>query len=259
MQKIENIAYAPEYGFRGEADLWLPEKPEGAKTVLLIHGGGWNAMDRFAFEPVARLMVELGLAVFNINYRLLDDAPWPACGEDCLRAGGFLLEAKHPEMGQLDLDKIIVAGGSAGGHLAMMTGFRLSPERVSAVISMAGPADFVQRFTEDKDLAERISAFFDNEDFTEADLREASPVTYINANTPSLYCLQSINDRLVLPAQSAAAVRAGQEAGIEAELIEFDGPGDSHGFWLEGETDWSKRKFDPGFEKVLRDVIAKIK
>lgn len=50
-------------------------------------------MDRFAFNPIARLFTEFGMAVFNINYRLLDDAPWPACGDDCLYAGQFLLDA----------------------------------------------------------------------------------------------------------------------------------------------------------------------
>lgn len=259
MQKIEKILYAPEYGFRGEADLWLPERPAEAKAVLLIHGGGWNAMDRFAFEPVARLMVEMGLAVFNINYRLLDDAPWPACGDDCIRAGKFLLEANHPEMKQLDLDKIIVAGGSAGGHLAMMTGLRLPEERVSAIISMAGPADLLKRFTENKDLKGRLPIFFGKEDFTEKDLMAASPVSYINADSPDLYCLQSVNDQLVVPAQSESAVAKSQSCGTKAELIEFDGPGDSHGFWQEGESDWSKRKFDPGFEQVLREVIEKVR
>ena len=40
MKKIEDIDYDQTHGFRGQADLWLPDKPAGAKVVLLIHGGG---------------------------------------------------------------------------------------------------------------------------------------------------------------------------------------------------------------------------
>jgi hypothetical protein len=47
--------------------------------------------------------------------------------------------------------------------------------------------------------------------------------------------------------------------GEKAEMIQFDGPGNAHGFWLEGAADWSERKFSPGFEKELISIIKKVK
>ena len=258
MKKIKDIDYDRTHGFRGQADLWLPDEPEGSKAVLLIHGGGWNAMDRFAFNPIAYLFTEMGLAVFNINYRLLDDAPWPACGDDCLRAGKYLLDARHPEMKQLKLDQIIIAGGSAGGHLAMMTGFRLPTKRVAAIISIAGPSDFSTHFTKYKPLQDQ-KLFLNNARHSKTDLLEVSPLTYINSNQPCLYCVHSVNDQLILPMQSRIAVEKSQSCGLKAELLEFNGPGKAHGFWRDGEEKQSQRELTSEFEMVLRDVITKVK
>ncbi|HHV95007.1 MAG TPA: alpha/beta hydrolase [Clostridiaceae bacterium] len=141
MKRINNISYADKNGFRGLGDLFLPDNQEGAPVALVIHGGSWNAMDKTSITPLAILIAECGYAVFNINYRLLDDAPWPACGDDCIAAANFLLQAVHPVIKQLDHSKIVVAGASAGGHLALWTGLHLPPENVRAIISIAGPAD----------------------------------------------------------------------------------------------------------------------
>lgn len=59
---VRDIAYAPENGAFGLCDLWLPAspQPDGAAlpsgqppVVLLIHGGGWSALDRASVAGIA--------------------------------------------------------------------------------------------------------------------------------------------------------------------------------------------------------------
>ena len=69
-------------------DLFLPAKvtPE-TPFVLNIHGGGWSAMSRKDAAGVSAFLVEMGCAVYSIDYRLASkENPWPACGDDCLKA-----------------------------------------------------------------------------------------------------------------------------------------------------------------------------
>ena len=56
VETVADIAYAPDHGFRGLGDLYLPAEPEGATAALVIHGGGWNAMDKQGLAGVAELL-----------------------------------------------------------------------------------------------------------------------------------------------------------------------------------------------------------
>ena len=63
MKVIDHISYRKENGFRGLGDLYLPDTvtPETG-AALLIHGGGWSALDKSSFAGVALwLCQELGI------------------------------------------------------------------------------------------------------------------------------------------------------------------------------------------------------
>ena len=194
MKKIADVVYAPQHGERGLGDLYLPEECQGAPVALAIHGGGWNAMDKYSWSGVAEFMCRQGFAVYNINYRLLDVAPWPACGDDCLAAAEFLLAAGHEAMQPLDCSEVTIIGGSAGGHLTLMTGLRLPQENVRAMIAVSAPGDLLWR-------AENVSRdfggkFFDTDgEVTDQMLRDASVNKYVTAGAPPVLCVHSTNDK----------------------------------------------------------------
>ena len=166
------LCYNPAAGERGLGDLYLPEHPEHAPVALTIHGGGWSAQDKSSFCGVSQFIASLGWAVFNINYRLTTIAPWPACGDDCLMAAKFLLDGEVPEFAGLDRCKLLICGGSAGGHLALMTGLRLPPNRVAGIISISG----IDELTSDFALHSfRYEPFFGGEP-TEEKQTEANPI-----------------------------------------------------------------------------------
>jgi acetyl esterase/lipase len=226
---IRNIAYAPEHGFRGEADLYLPADTADATCLLVIHGGGWRAMDRFRFNTVCEMLAQDGYAALNANYRLTGDDPWPACGDDCVRAAQFLLAGGHPAMAPLDRRRIVVLGASAGGHLALMTGLQLPPERVAGIVDIAGPADLTTFW--DVHGPERFGHLFGTPHATPAMLEAASPVTYVTETAPPLLCVHSGNDRLVPLSQSELIAEAYAEHGRSCEIHEYPGEGQAHGIW----------------------------
>ena len=79
MKVISNLIYNESYGEFGLGDLYLPDQvTEKTPLALTIHGGGWQAMDKYSFSGVAEFLCGLGFAVYNIHYRLVCEKPWPA-------------------------------------------------------------------------------------------------------------------------------------------------------------------------------------
>jgi acetyl esterase/lipase len=259
MQRFDDIAYAPANGFRGLADLFLPDQPGAAPSALVIHGGGWNAMDRTSLTPVAMLMAECGYAALNINYRLLDDAPWPACGKDCVAGGQFLLDANHEALRQLDVSRIVVIGASAGGHLALWAGLSLPADRVKGIISIAGPADLPRRWRKSTS-SETWKKFLGSEDVTAEKLLAASPVSLVHPHAPPLLCIHSTNDELVSIEQSEAILEAYRKVGAQARLASFSGPGKYHGIWKDGsgEVDLADRVLVSQVKTAVREFLKKL-
>ena len=141
---LSDIPYAPELGKSGLGDLYLPDGWNAdTPVVLAIHGGGWVNGNRYSWSGVADYFCrELGMAVFNVEYRLLNDTcKWPACGDDCLAAARYLLGREFQSRYGLKPKRIWTCGGSAGGHLALWTGLSLPADQVAGVISISGIAD----------------------------------------------------------------------------------------------------------------------
>ncbi|NLX57553.1 MAG: alpha/beta hydrolase fold domain-containing protein [Phycisphaerae bacterium] len=233
MKRIAGIAYAPEHGERGTGDLYLPEGAGKTPVAMAIHGGGWNAMDKGSWAGVAEFMCEQGYAVFNINYRLLDTAPWPACGDDCLAAAKFVLEGGHEALAPLDRKGgLVIIGGSAGGHLTLMTGLRLAKGQCRGMVNVSGPTDFHIKIAEGR--REQLQQFFGAETITEQMLYAASPVSYVKPWSPPLLCTHSVHDKLVSIEHSRQMIKFYHEVHARAELYAYAGPGEQHGIWIEG-------------------------
>ena len=119
-----HIAYGPDVLQFGE--LWLPKSGGAHPVIVMIHGGCWRA-DLPGLELQASLSQALaarGWAVWNLEYRRIGHAggAYPgtfvdiALGVDALRG---LAKANH-----LDLNRVVIMGHSAGGHLSTWAGAR---------------------------------------------------------------------------------------------------------------------------------------
>ncbi|MDE1938686.1 MAG: alpha/beta hydrolase [Alphaproteobacteria bacterium] len=128
---LPDVTYATLMGFRPlTLDLYLPpaakRKPGGDPVVLYIHGGGWvtgHSRQSGAFvnwPGVLATLAARGYVVASLNYRLSGEARFPAAEQD-IKASLRWLRA-HADKYGIDKSKALVWGGSAGGHLAALTG-----------------------------------------------------------------------------------------------------------------------------------------
>ncbi len=143
---LRDLAYASPGGKPLLLDLHLPEKGGGPWPVVVwVHGGGWNAGSKE--KCPATWLVTNGFAVASINYRLTQEAQWPAQIEDCRAAVRWL--RTNAKQHQLDPDHMGAWGSSAGGHLVALMGTLPLPgdeevsSRVQAVCDWFGPSDLL--------------------------------------------------------------------------------------------------------------------
>jgi acetyl esterase/lipase len=153
-------------------ELRLPKRTGLHPVVVLLHGGCWKAqlagLDPRAtsldlLRPIAVALIDAGFATWNVEYRRVgnDGGGWPGTFHDVGEATDFL--RTFSERHSLDLKRVIVAGHSAGGHLAFWVGarpnlpasnplYRKDPLKVKAVMNLDGPIDlkaaapFTERF-----------------------------------------------------------------------------------------------------------------
>lgn len=113
--------YSYAYGDHPQqfGELYLPSAVVWHSVIVLIHGGGYQAV--YNLKPigaVARALADQGFAVWNIEYRRKDTGGgYPRMFLDVARAADYLYSIA--DLHHLDLDRVIAAGHSAGGHLAL--------------------------------------------------------------------------------------------------------------------------------------------
>jgi acetyl esterase/lipase len=239
---LSDVQYCTGGGRPLLMDIYAPKdaasKP--APAVLWIHGGGWRSGSK-SDRRVATLLATNGFVSATLDYRLSGEAPFPAAIEDC-KCGVRFLRANAAKYG-IDPQRIGAAGGSAGGHLALLVGTadeRAGLEgsggwpgvssRVRAVVSWFGPADFSvghTAFEHGKGPAPLAFLGGTLEEKPEI-YRRASPVTWVSADDPPILMIHGDQDKTVPFDQSVRMLKAYQKAGLNAELIKVEGA--DHGF-----------------------------
>jgi acetyl esterase/lipase len=153
------IAYGSDPLQFGE--LRVPSTKGPHPLAIVIHGGCWLAqlggldpravaMDNM--RPLTAALNAAGIATWNIEYRRLGNpgGGWPGTFRDVASGADFVRTIARDR--QLDLNRVITIGHSAGAHLALWLAARpklakasdlyvSNPLRVTGVVSLDGPAD----------------------------------------------------------------------------------------------------------------------
>ncbi|WP_227981634.1 alpha/beta hydrolase family protein [Nocardia spumae] len=245
----QRIAYGSEPDTFG--DLYLPAGgPLSGSTgrcpvVVLIHGGGWaQYRDLSQFAAQARQLAEAGVAVWNIEYRRVNGAGgWPMTLTDVDDAIGALATVVQQRAGgRLDLDRVHLAGHSAGGQLAAWVAGRRTaapiPQRprIRSLTLMASVLDLDYAVAHGNDgFARKLLGGLPGE--VPDRYRFASPID----NLPRGVHITAIHgdaDRVVAPEQSRRYVDAARGAGDTTELRILPGTGHTE-FTDAGSTAWA--------------------
>jgi acetyl esterase len=117
---LANVKYGPYK--RNSLDIWFADTIETTPLTIFIHGGGFEEGDKEDMpNEFLQPLMESGISVASINYRLHSDALLPAAFYDSKRALQFI-RSNSKEWG-IDKEKIAVFGGSAGAQIGMWLAF----------------------------------------------------------------------------------------------------------------------------------------
>lgn len=116
VETVRDVPYRAT-GLRAhQLDVYKPTDREGPLPVVLyVHGGGFRLMSKATHWMMAVGFARRGYLVFNVDYRLASEAPFPAALEDVSDAYLWTLRNAHRYGG--DTSRLVVAGESAGANL----------------------------------------------------------------------------------------------------------------------------------------------
>ncbi len=189
-------------------DVLQPKQRAVAKApaVVVFHGGGWiHSGKETAYTSLCLPYLQRGFVVFNVEYRVASQATAPAAVTDALDATHWVFQ--HARQYNIDPKRIVITGGSAGGHLALMVGMtpksaHLGPvEPVAAVIDGYGITDAVELLNGPHHQTWANDWIPAGPQCVEL-ARKVSPMTYVRHDLPPIFILQGAEDNTVPTEQS---------------------------------------------------------
>jgi acetyl esterase/lipase len=242
---MQNVQYAQVGDKSLLLDLYLPAQAKGPlPLVVWIHGGAWSAGSKEGCPAV--WLVGRGYAVASINYRLSQEAIFPAQIEDCKAAIRYLRASAARY--SIDANHIGVWGSSAGGHLVALLGTSgdvkelegavgdnlTASSRVQCVVDYFGPTDFMKFKDQptwvkvnqpDSPLVRLVGGLLEEKKDLVA---KANPITFISRDDPPFLVAHGDKDNTVPISQSQLLVAALRKAGVAVTFEVVKGAG--HGF-----------------------------
>ncbi len=258
---VADQVYSRAGGLERLADLYIPAtKSVPPPAVVWLHGGGWRFGDRRLAPDLRKFAQQSELAVVSIDYRLSDEAKFPAPVEDVKTAVRWIRSVAN-KFG-LDADRVGLWGSSAGGHLAACAALSGDDQfqgeeyseyssAVQAVVDGYGPTNF-GRIDEDRAAmpplgtdAESVAIGHvlpagDADSFesrllgtpvgcSPREVELADPVHYVRGECPPFLILHGKADSLIPCQQSQYLFEALNNAARDATLVLFENL--QHGFF----------------------------
>lgn len=197
-------------------------------TLVFFHGGFWVAGSKNT--QIMNLMpwLEMGWNVVNVGYRLGATAPAPAALVDSFCALRFI--GTEAERFNIDVNRIVVSGQSAGGHLALS--MAMIPESegfsagcptgntpaVAAVINWFGATD-VTDVIAGPNFQASAARWFDGVTDAAALATRLSPLQYVRDGLPPILTIHGDADTIVPYAQGVSLHRALAQTNVRNQMI----------------------------------------
>lgn len=219
-----------EYGKdeRQVVDLCIPKDVEGEVNLFLgIHGGGWVAGDKSGyFDSLEGVSNAYGICTAAMNYHYISDKTH---NEDIMNDVTACLKkiketaAKHG----ITVNKVILSGGSAGGHISMQYAYtkaQEAPITPVAVISYSGPTDmtdeafYINNSLGDSETVSTLFSYLSGYNFTYAQRAQAAEA--LKAVSP-LYCAENAVPTVICHGACDTVVPFSNAVALDAKLTEY--------------------------------------
>ena len=231
-----DVVYTKVDGWDGRMDLYLPPTEKGPSAMIInIHGGGWvNGVKETqgGFSD----FFKAGYAVANIEYRLTGQATAPAAVQDTRCALIYLI--KNAKALNIAVDKIVIMGSSAGGHLALMGGLLANDHtfdtncagvnnvKVLAIIDKYGIVDVGdKRYGKFRSGSEKN--WLGDKVADQSFIESLSPIYVVKKDSPPIFIVHGDADPTVPIQQSFDLKKRLDELGVRNEMMIM--PGGLHG------------------------------
>lgn len=228
-------------------DVWQNLAAKGSvPTLMYIHGGGWLIGDKDGAANLFLPYVERGWNVVNVEYRLGGNSPAPAAVEDARCALRWIYNsAGHYHF---DLNRIVVSGHSAGGHLALMVGMLPDgtdldsecpadaggpPLKVAAIVNWYGITDVNDLLGGPNRKTYAVEWIGANPNSRQL-AKEVSPLTYVRGGLPPVITIHGDKDPTVPYSQAVRLQQALTAQSVPSELVTI--PQGVHGSYSNSET-----------------------
>ncbi|MDO3694329.1 alpha/beta hydrolase [Wenyingzhuangia sp. chi5] len=174
-------------------------------AVILIHGGGWKSGSKEHMQPMAAKIASKGYACFAVEYRLSDEATYPAGIIDVKNAIQFI--KSNAKKYHIDTTKIAVLGCSSGGQMAALVGTTNGHQKlettkkgipsasVQAIIDIDGVLAFKHPESKEGDMAswwlggtyEEIPEIWNQASALYQTDKNTPPILFINSQYPRFH------------------------------------------------------------------------
>ncbi len=241
---IPNIVYVTANNYQAKLDVYQPGGDTPHPTLVYFHGGGWVAGTKEDSILETFPFLEKDWAVVNVEYRMGEISRAPAAVEDCRCALHWVIA--HANDYKFDINRIVLMGHSAGGHLALTTGMlpvaagldrECPPEKemkVAAIIDWFGITD-VGDLLEGPNKEDYAVMWLGSQVNRDQIAKRVSPLTYVRAGVPPILMIQGDADKIVPYTQSVRLHEALDRSGIPNELVTI--PGGHHGGFNDAEME----------------------
>ena len=234
---IPDITYLRANGVELKIDVYQSRNSEGpAPTFIYYHGGGWVGGSKES--NVLRLLpyLEGGWAAVNVQYRLGNVSLAPAAVEDSLCALRWV--ARNADQYGFDIERLVVAGNSAGGHLALTSGMIPSEAgldrqclgsetpQVAAIVNWYGITDVNDLLHGVNEKSYAVRWLGSQPDMAEIAER-VSPISYVRSDLPPVITIHGDADPTVPYNHAVQLHRSLDRAEVTNELVTV--PNGGHG------------------------------
>lgn len=226
-------------------EVYEPADARNAPVLVFLHGGAWThgGLDWLRF--MAPAVLSLPAVLVSVTYRLAPQHRWPAAFDDVSAA----LHAIHKLVQQRGYDekRIVIAGHSAGGHLAALATLRGDFPWIKACHPVSSRFDLRTPNPKPGSGEERVYKLVLADPSQDAD---ASPLCFVNENTTPFHIIWGENDfeRVATSSQNMVAALQQQGGPVTCAIVPAAGHFDTHLALGDASDPWYqrlKKEFEP--------------